>query len=93
MYQDRSQAFAKERDSVSSAPYNIRMENKSWGCPLRNSYSGRWIFEMKFFTQIGVSVALSTFAAAQEDALYSRRMAKRGIDADGNFNICESIDS
>jgi hypothetical protein len=46
---------------------------------------------MKFSTQIGVSVALSTLAAA-EDALYSRRMTKRGIDADGNFNICESID-
>jgi hypothetical protein len=46
---------------------------------------------MKFSTQIGVSVALSTLAAA-EDALYSRRMTKRGIDADGNFNICEPID-
>jgi hypothetical protein len=45
---------------------------------------------MKLSTQIGVSVALSTLAAA-EDALYSRRMAKRGIDADGNFNICELV--
>jgi hypothetical protein len=26
---------------------------------------------------------------AKEDALYSHRLTKRGIDADGNYNICK----
>lgn len=41
---------------------------------------------MKHFTR---SLALSalTLGAAAEDALYSRRLAKRGLDAEGNYNI------
>ena len=36
-------------------------------------------------------LALSALTAVSqaEDALYSRRMTKRGIDAEGNYNICE----
>ena len=49
--------------------------------------------KMKFATRSSVSFAalsaLVTVAQA-EDALYSKRMAKRGIDADGNYNICKS---
>lgn len=35
--------------------------------------------------------AVGGVAFAAEDALYSRRLAKRDIDADGNFNICERL--
>jgi len=48
---------------------------------------------MKFATRSSASlIAVSALAAiAQaEDALYSKRMVKRGIDADGNYNICKS---
>jgi hypothetical protein len=48
---------------------------------------------MKFATGSSASlIAVSALAAiAQaEDALYSKRMVKRGIDADGNYNICKS---
>jgi hypothetical protein len=36
-------------------------------------------------------IAVSALAAVAqaEDALYSKRMVKRGIDADGNYNICK----
>jgi 5'-nucleotidase len=44
---------------------------------------------------IGSSAGLIAFSALMtiaqaEDALYSKRMVKRGIDADGNYNICKS---
>ncbi|KAI8931679.1 hypothetical protein NX059_011326 [Plenodomus lindquistii] len=41
---------------------------------------------MKFSTQSLAVSALAVGAAAQ-DSLYSRRMAKRGLDAEGNYNI------
>jgi tRNA A37 threonylcarbamoyladenosine modification protein TsaB len=47
---------------------------------------------MKFATGSGVPlIALSalTAAAQAEDVLHSKRMVKRGIDADGNYNICK----
>jgi len=48
---------------------------------------------MKFTTAPGASLvalsALSTLAQA-EDVLYSKRMVKRGLDQDGNYNICKS---
>ena len=50
--------------------------------------------KMKFATRSSVSfAALSALVAVAqaEDALYSKRMAKRGIDADGNYNICKSV--
>lgn len=49
---------------------------------------------MKFTTGSSASlVAFSAMAAiAQaEDALYSKRMLKRGIDEDGNYNICKLV--
>ena len=49
---------------------------------------------MKFATGSSASlVAFSAVAAiAQaEDALYSKRMLKRGIDEDGNYNICKLV--
>jgi tRNA A37 threonylcarbamoyladenosine modification protein TsaB len=48
---------------------------------------------MKFATGSGVPlIALSalTAAAQVEDVLHSKRMVKRGIDADGNYNICKT---
>jgi len=48
---------------------------------------------MKFATRSSISfAALSALVAVAqaEDALYSKRMVKRGIDADGNYNICTS---
>lgn len=48
---------------------------------------------MKFTTGSSASLiaisALATVAQA-EDVLYSKRLLKRGIDQDGNYNICES---
>jgi 5'-nucleotidase len=48
---------------------------------------------MKFTSS---AARLLAFAALQtvnlvsaEDVLYSRRMAKRGLDAQGNYNICK----
>lgn len=42
------------------------------------------------FSAASSIVALSALAAAQvEDSLYSRHIAKRDIDADGNYNICQ----
>jgi hypothetical protein len=35
--------------------------------------------------------ALTASAAQAEDVLYSRRMTKRGIDEQGNYNICKMI--
>jgi 5'-nucleotidase len=44
---------------------------------------------MRFSTASSI-VALTALAAAQvEDALYSRHIAKRDIDANGNYNICQ----
>jgi hypothetical protein len=48
---------------------------------------------MKFATRSSVPlVALSalTAAAQVEDVLHSKRMVKRGIDAEGNYNICKT---
>jgi hypothetical protein len=38
------------------------------------------------------ALALAGLAAAEtvEDVLYSSRLMKRGIDAEGNFNMCKS---
>lgn len=47
---------------------------------------------MKFSTQSSaplLALLALTAVSHAEDALYSRRMAKRGIDAEGNYNICE----
>lgn len=47
---------------------------------------------MKFATGSSTSlIAVSALAAfvQAEDALYSKRMVKRGIDAEGNYNICK----
>lgn len=47
---------------------------------------------MKFSTRTSASlIALSalTVVAHEEETLYSRRMTKRGIDAQGNYNICK----
>jgi hypothetical protein len=49
------------------------------------------IARMKFATGSSVPlIVLSalTAAAQVEDVLHSKRMVKRGIDADGNYNIC-----
>jgi hypothetical protein len=44
---------------------------------------------MKFLAASASLVALSALTSvAAEDVLYSRRLQKRGIDADGNFNMC-----
>jgi hypothetical protein len=47
--------------------------------------------KMKFSTRSSVSFALSALATISqaEESLYSRRMVKRGIDAQGNYNICK----
>ncbi|KAF2030445.1 Metallo-dependent phosphatase [Setomelanomma holmii] len=44
---------------------------------------------MKFLTRTTLPLALSALAAASpaEESLYSKRMTKRGIDAQGNYNI------
>ncbi|KAH7069818.1 Metallo-dependent phosphatase-like protein [Paraphoma chrysanthemicola] len=44
---------------------------------------------MKFSTRTTLPLALSALAAASpaEESLYSKRMTKRGIDAQGNYNI------
>jgi hypothetical protein len=42
---------------------------------------------MKFSTPLALS-ALATIAQAEE-SLYSKRMTKRGIDSQGNYNICK----
>jgi len=49
---------------------------------------------MRFSTRSCVPFALLALAATSsaEEALYSRRMAKRGLDAQGNYNICELFD-
>lgn len=47
---------------------------------------------MKFSTRASLPlVVLSALIAVSnaDDVLYSRRMAKRGIDANGNYNICK----
>jgi hypothetical protein len=46
--------------------------------------------DMKFPMRSGVPLALAALAAVSsaEEALYSKRMAKRGLDAQGNYNIC-----
>jgi hypothetical protein len=50
---------------------------------------------MKFSTRSSLPLALSALAtlsqAQEEETLLSRRMAKRGIDAQGNYNICKSL--
>jgi 2',3'-cyclic-nucleotide 2'-phosphodiesterase (5'-nucleotidase family) len=48
---------------------------------------------MKFTTRSSVPITLLALAAtsAAEESLYSRRMAKRSIDAQGNYNICKLI--
>jgi hypothetical protein len=47
---------------------------------------------MMFTTRSSVSLGLLALAATSSaEALYSRRMAKRGLDAQGNYNICESL--
>jgi hypothetical protein len=48
---------------------------------------------MKFATGSNaglVAFSALTAIAQAEDSLYSKRMVKRGIDADGNYNICMS---
>lgn len=50
--------------------------------------------KMKLDTRSSAAlVALSalTAVAHAEDALYSQRLQKRGLDADGNYNICKFI--
>jgi hypothetical protein len=46
---------------------------------------------MKFPIRSSVTLALTALATVShaEESLYSRRMAKRGIDAQGNYNVCE----
>jgi 2',3'-cyclic-nucleotide 2'-phosphodiesterase (5'-nucleotidase family) len=48
---------------------------------------------MKFPMRTTVPLALTALAAVSqaEESLYSRRMSKRGIDAQGNYNICEYV--
>jgi hypothetical protein len=49
--------------------------------------------KMKFATGSNaglVAFSALTAIAQAEDSLYSKRMVKRGIDADGNYNICMS---
>lgn len=43
---------------------------------------------MKFSAQALAASALTASLAQAEDVLYSRRLAKRGIDSEGNYNIC-----
>lgn len=48
---------------------------------------------MKFSTRASVPfIAVSALASASnaEDSLYSKRMVKRGIDAQGNYNVCKN---
>ena len=51
--------------------------------PSRNAYFE--IARMKFAI---IALSALTAAAQVEDVLHSKRMVKRGIDADGNYNIC-----
>jgi 2',3'-cyclic-nucleotide 2'-phosphodiesterase (5'-nucleotidase family) len=46
---------------------------------------------MKFPMRSSISLALTALATISqaEQSLYSRRMAKRGIDAQGNYNVCK----
>jgi 5'-nucleotidase len=46
---------------------------------------------MRFSTRTTLPLALSALAAASptEESLYSKRLTKRGIDAQGNYNICK----
>jgi 5'-nucleotidase len=50
---------------------------------------------MRFSKQTGgygaAVLALTSTMAQAEDVLYSRRMMKRGIDAEGNYNICSFL--
>lgn len=48
---------------------------------------------MKFPMRSTLPLALTALAAVTqaEESLYSRRMTKRGIDAQGNYNICKLI--
>jgi hypothetical protein len=50
---------------------------------------------MKFSTKTSVPLlaasALTVSVAQAEDALYSHRLSKRGIDAEGNDNICQFV--
>ena len=45
---------------------------------------------MRYSTAASV-IAVSALAVVSQaqDTIYSRRMAKRDIDADGNYNICK----
>jgi len=47
---------------------------------------------MKFSTRTSLPLAFSALATLSqaEESLYSRRMTKRGIDAQGNYNICKN---
>jgi hypothetical protein len=56
------------------------------------TFSLREHAKMKFSTGSSVPlIALSamTVVARVEESLYSKRMVKRGIDAEGNYNICK----
>lgn len=61
--------------------------------PFTHHHNSSWGVDMRFSTASSV-IALSALTAVSqaeaEDALYSRRIAKRDIDADGNYNICQS---
>jgi 2',3'-cyclic-nucleotide 2'-phosphodiesterase (5'-nucleotidase family) len=52
---------------------------------------------MKFLVSSGVPLALAALAtvseALAEEALYSSQLSKRGIDAQGNYNICKFCSS
>lgn len=45
---------------------------------------------MKFPMRSTVPLALTALAAVTqaEESLYSKRMMKRGLDAQGNYNVC-----
>jgi hypothetical protein len=47
--------------------------------------------KIKFEMRLSVPLALSALATISqaEESLYSKRMTKRGIDSQGNYNICK----
>jgi hypothetical protein len=46
---------------------------------------------MRFAMRSSVPLALAALATISqaEESLYSKRMTKRGLDAQGNYNICK----
>jgi hypothetical protein len=46
---------------------------------------------MKLFATVPLALAAVASVASAEDVLYSSRLSKRGIDAQGHFNMCTQV--